>query len=61
VAELLLLDDELRDLIVTRAPITRLKAEAQRRGLRSLRQVAMDVVLAGRSSIEELNRVSLAP
>jgi general secretion pathway protein E len=61
VAELLLLDDELRDLIVTRAPITRLKAEAQRRGLRSLRQVAMDVVLAGRSSIGELNRVSLAP
>jgi general secretion pathway protein E len=61
VAELLLMDDELRDLIVTRAPITRLKAEAQRRGLRSLRQVAMALVLTGRSSMEELNRVSLAP
>ena len=55
------MDDELRDLIVTRAPITRLKAEAQRRGLRSLRQVAMALVLTGRSSMEELNRVSLAP
>ncbi len=61
VAELLLMDDELRDLIVTRAPITRLKAEAQRRGLRALRQVAIDMVLQGRSSMEELNRVSLAP
>jgi general secretion pathway protein E len=61
VAELLLMDDELRDLIVARAPITRLKAEAQRRGLRSLRQVAMALVLTGRSSMEELNRVSLAP
>jgi general secretion pathway protein E len=55
------MDDELRDLIVARAPITRLKAEAQRRGLRSLRQVAMELVLTGRSSMEELNRVSLAP
>jgi general secretion pathway protein E len=60
VAELLLMDDTLRDLIVARAPITRFKAEAQRRGLRTLRQVAMDLVLSGRSSLEELNRVSLA-
>ena len=60
VSELLWLDDELRDLIASRAPLSRLKEVARARGMRSLRDAAVDLVLRGESTLEELERVTLA-
>ena len=60
IAELLMLDDELRDLIVARAPLSQLKAAARERGMRSLREAAIAAVRAGETTQEELDRVTLA-
>ena len=60
VSELLWLDDELRDLIASRAPLARLKEQARARGMRSLRDAAVALVLQGESTLEELERVTLA-
>ncbi len=59
VAELFLLDDELRDLIASRAPTGQIKAAARSRGMRSLRETAMGLVREGRTTLEELDRVTL--
>ncbi len=61
IAEILLLTDELRELIASRASITRVKEVAARGGTRSLREAALDVALAGETTLEEINRVTLAP
>ncbi len=58
IAELLLLDDELRQLIIERQPITQVKELARRRGLRLLRESALQLVREGRTSLEEINRVT---
>jgi general secretion pathway protein E len=58
IAELLLLDDELRQTIIERQPISRLKELARHRGLRLLRESALDLVRGGRTTLEEINRVT---
>ena len=58
IAELLLLDDELRQMIIERQPIARVKELARRRGLRLLRESALQLVREGRTSLEEINRVT---
>ena len=60
VAELLLLDDELRDLIAARAPMSRIKEAARSRGSRRLREAALELVCQGKTTPEELDRVTLA-
>jgi len=60
IAEVLLLDDELRELIATREPPRRVKEAARARGFRSLREAALEMVCRGESTIEEMNRVTLA-
>lgn len=60
IAELLLLDDELRDLIATRAPMGRIKEAARQRGMRTLRDAAVASVCRGDTTFEELDRVTLA-
>jgi len=60
VSELLCLDDELRDLIASRAPLSCIKELARGRGMRSLRDAAVALVLRGESTLEELERVTLA-
>ena len=57
VAEVLLLDDELREMIVTKEPVRRVKEAAHRKGTRVLRDVAMDLVRQGETTLQELNRV----
>jgi general secretion pathway protein E len=57
VAEVLLLDDELRELIVTREPVRRVKEAAYRKGTRMLRDVGLDLVRRGQTTLQELNRV----
>ena len=59
VAEILLLTDELRELIVARAPIGQIKEAAARGGTRSLRDAALALVKSGDTTLEEINRVTL--
>jgi len=54
-----LLTDELRELIVARAPIGQIKEAAVRGGTRSLREAALALVKSGESTLEEINRVTL--
>jgi general secretion pathway protein E len=58
VPELLVLTDEIRELVATRAPIRAIKEAARRNGTRSLREAALDLVREGRSTLEEINRVT---
>jgi len=52
------LTDEIRELITGREPIRRVKDAARRNGMRSLRESALDLVRAGRTTLEEINRVT---
>jgi general secretion pathway protein E len=58
VAEVLRLDDELRELVVARAPLRSVREAARRRGFRALREALVERVAAGETTLEELNRVS---
>ena len=58
VGELLLMDDDMRELIVSRAPLRRIKEAARAAGTRSLRESALDLVLGGETTLEEINRVT---
>ncbi len=58
VAEMLLLSDEIRELIVARAPIRALKEAAYRSGVTSLRDAAVAMVRRGETTLEEINRVT---
>jgi general secretion pathway protein E len=58
IAELMLLDDELREMISTRAPVRRLKEAARAAGTRSLREAALDLVERGETTMEEVRRVA---
>ncbi|WP_271409306.1 GspE/PulE family protein [Pseudomonas sp. Q1-7] len=58
IAELLRLDDDLRQLIIERQPLSRIKELAVKRGLRLLRTSALDLVREGRTTLEEINRVT---
>ena len=60
VVELLDLNDDLRELIVTRAPATQLKAAARAAGTIFLRQSAIEKVVEGISSLHEINRITFA-
>ena len=60
VAEILVLDDELRDLIAQRASLADVKAAARRRGLRSIRAAAVELVALGQTTLAELDRVTFA-
>jgi general secretion pathway protein E len=57
VAEVLVLDDELRDLIAARAPMQRIKQAARDRGMQRLSAAALALVRQGSTSFEELQRV----
>jgi general secretion pathway protein E len=59
IAELMILDDELKELIATRAPMRRLKEAARAAGTASLREAAMALVERGETTMEEINRVTL--
>ncbi|MDP5241119.1 GspE/PulE family protein [Uliginosibacterium sp. 31-16] len=58
IAEILMLNDELRELITQRAPLRTLKETAARYGFQSLRNAGMALVAAGESTLQELNRVT---
>lgn len=59
IAEILLLNDEIRELIVAQEPIRRIKEAARNNGTRFLREAALDMVRQGLTSLEEANRVTI--
>jgi general secretion pathway protein E len=58
IAELLILNDEMRELITARTPIRTLKDAAAKNGTRFLREAAFDAVRRGQTTLEEINRVT---
>mgnify|MGYP000940136896 CR=1 FL=1 len=60
VAEILNLNDELRELIIDKRPIRQLKEVAYRNGTRSLTEAALRLVAQGETTLEELRRVTLS-
>lgn len=58
IAEIMVLTDELREMIVRREPVRALKDAARRGGTRFLRDAAVALVREGRTSLEEINRVT---
>jgi general secretion pathway protein E len=58
VAEVLLLDDALREMIVAQAPISTLKERAALAGLQPVRDAALHWVACGETTLEEVIRVA---
>jgi general secretion pathway protein E len=58
IAELLVLNDEVRELITSRAPLRELKDAARRGGTRFLRDAAFEAVRKGETTLQEINRVT---
>ena len=54
--EIMLLDDEMRDMIVQHASTQQLRVEAKKRGMRTLRQSGLRKVKEGLTTIEEVVR-----
>ncbi|HKU25240.1 MAG TPA: GspE/PulE family protein [Candidatus Sulfotelmatobacter sp.] len=58
--ELLVLDDELREAILQQVPSLHLKQMARQRGMRLMREQAVEAVRLGQTTLEEINRVTFA-
>jgi general secretion pathway protein E len=58
VAAVLRLTDEIREMIIGRASIRALKEQARKEGTRFLRDVALQLVREGHTTLQEVNRVT---
>ena len=58
IAEFLVLNDELREMIVANAPIRQIKEAARKGGTRFLREAALALVRDGETTLQEINRVT---
>jgi general secretion pathway protein E len=58
IGEILRLNDEIRELIVAREPLRRIREAAVRAGTRFLRDGAVDLVRNGETTLQEINRVT---
>ena len=56
--ELMELNDVIRDLIIAKVPATQLKKAAQEAGVVFLRDSAVEKLLAGDTTLKEINRVT---
>ena len=59
IAEILTLNDAIRELIVEKKPIRQIKEAARLNGTRSLREAALELVKRGETTLEEIKRVTL--
>ncbi len=59
IAEILTLNDEIRELIVEKRPIRQVKQAAYANGTRSLRHAALEVVKRSGTTLAEIKRVTL--
>ena len=58
IAEVLILDDVLREMIANRAPISQLKAKAKEDGMVSIQALAHQWVERGETTLDEVIRVA---
>jgi type IV pilus assembly protein PilB len=58
ICELLDLTDNIREIILARRPTTEVKKAAREEGMRSLRESAVERVLAGVTTLREINKVT---
>jgi len=56
--ELFVFDDEIRQLVMQKPDVTKLRALARKKGMRLMREDGWDKVLSGITSVEELFRVT---
>jgi len=59
IGEILLLNDEIREAIISRQPIRVIREAAGRNGTRFLRDIALEMVGRGETTLQEINRVTL--
>ncbi|HYD82017.1 MAG TPA: GspE/PulE family protein [Paucimonas sp.] len=59
IAEILMLTDEIREMIVEKRPIRQIKEAARNNGTRNLREAALELVKRGETTIDEIKRVTL--
>ncbi|MEI6632927.1 MAG: ATPase, T2SS/T4P/T4SS family [Chlamydiota bacterium] len=57
--ELMLIDEQIRDLIMGRAPSTKMREAAIRGGMKTLREDGLRLAIEGRTTLEEVARVAL--
>lgn len=59
IAEILILTDEIREMIVEKKPIRQIKEAARLNGTRTLREAALELVRDGETTLDEIKRVTL--
>ncbi|MFM0068942.1 GspE/PulE family protein [Paraburkholderia aspalathi] len=59
IAEILILDDEIRDMVVEKQPIRVIKEAARKNGTRRLRDVALALVRRSETTLAEVKRVTV--
>ena len=59
IAEILILNDEIRELVIEKRPIRQIKEAARANGTRSLREAALELVKRGETTLDEIKRVTL--
>jgi general secretion pathway protein E len=60
IGEILHLNEEIRELIIARQPVRLVRDAARRNGSRFLREIALDMVATGETTLSEVNRVTVA-
>jgi general secretion pathway protein E len=60
IAEVMVLDDALREAIADRSSMVTIKRMARDRGMRSIRRVGLDLVTSGHTTLEELDRMTFS-
>ena len=60
IGEILHLNEEIRELIIARQPVRLIREAARRNGARFLREIALDMVGAGETTLQEINRVTVS-
>ena len=58
IGEILRLNDNLRELITDKHPLRLIREAARRNGTRFLRDIALDLVRSGETTLQEINRVT---
>jgi general secretion pathway protein E len=59
IAEILVMNDRLRELIISKASIIAIKDAARHSGTRLLREAALDMAIRGETTLEEVQRVTM--
>ncbi|MBI1891576.1 MAG: type II/IV secretion system protein [Burkholderiales bacterium] len=59
IAEILTLNDEIREMIIDKRPIRHIKEAARLNGTRTLREAALELVKRGETTLLEIKRVTL--